>query len=81
MRTYISVFLAAIVFVHKDMPKRKSSAYYSLFIKRRLANANSDIFMRVSVDTNSHVATPRVSVDTSSCMESSRDRSSGTKII
>ena len=73
--------MAAIVFAHKDMPKRNSSAYYSQLAKRRLANADSDISTRVSVDTNSHVATPRVSVDTSLHMESSRDRSSGTKII
>ena len=74
-------FLVAIVFTHKDMPKRKSSAYYSQLAKRRLANANSDISTRVSVDTNSQMATPQVSVDTSLRMESSRDPSSGTKII
>ena len=68
----------AIVFANKDMP---NSAYYSQLAKRRLANADSDISTRVSVDTNSHVVTPRVSVDTSSRMESSEDRSSGTKII
>ena len=71
---------AIVVFVHRIMPKRRNSAYYSQLAKRRFANADSDISTRVSVDTSSHVDSPRVSVDTSSRMDSSLDRFSGTKI-
>ena len=59
---------AIVIFAHKDMPKRRTSAFYSQLAKRRFASVDS---------MHSHVDSPRVSVDTSLSMESSGSNSSG----
>ena len=68
---FVNPFLPDIIFVYKDMPKRRNSAYYSQLTKQRLTNGNSDISTRISVVTNLHVDSPPVYVDaTNVCMDS-----------
>ena len=61
------------------MPKK--SSYYSRLAKRQCINHNTDVSMRVSVDTNLHMDPTRVSVDTNSHMNTAPDVSSGIEII
>ena len=56
-------FLAVIViFMHKDMPKRKTNAFYSQLAKQRFASINSTHShvdsLQVSLDANAHLDSP-----------------------